>query len=186
MEHRAAFDGRNYSVNYLLYYNNTVRAAIGHGPWAAAQLSDAYGCRAFNNLSAGKQGHLKHGFRTGNNIWGYRQLAKDWVPPAGSKAVDGGVVLEGITDGFQGAAPDCGAYELGGEMWKPGHDFDNPPADIDTKTVTARASQSADQSRVLPGRYHLLNRKGSARPGDHRHAQPVDRGGTNHAGRVQC
>ncbi len=32
---------------------------------------------------------------------------------AGSRAVDAGVVLPGITDGFKGKAPDLGAYELG-------------------------------------------------------------------------
>ena len=32
----------------------------------------------------------------------------------GSAAIDAGVELPGITDGFQGRAPDLGAYELGG------------------------------------------------------------------------
>ena len=32
-----------------------------------------------------------------------------------SRAVDAGVVLPGITDGFAGRAPDLGAYELGAE-----------------------------------------------------------------------
>jgi hypothetical protein len=31
----------------------------------------------------------------------------------GSAAVDAGVALPGITDGFTGRAPDLGAYELG-------------------------------------------------------------------------
>jgi hypothetical protein len=31
----------------------------------------------------------------------------------GSAAVDAGIELPGITDGFQGRAPDLGAYELG-------------------------------------------------------------------------
>jgi hypothetical protein len=33
----------------------------------------------------------------------------------GSRALDAGVVLPGITDGFRGRAPDLGAYELGAE-----------------------------------------------------------------------
>ena len=32
----------------------------------------------------------------------------------GSAAVDAGVELPGITDGFTGRAPDLGAYEIGG------------------------------------------------------------------------
>ncbi len=39
--------------------------------------------------------------------------ANDLRLAAGSKAVDGGVVLANINDGFQGNAPDLGAYELG-------------------------------------------------------------------------
>ena len=35
---------------------------------------------------------------------------------AGSRAVDAGVVLPGITDGFAGKAPDLGAYELGAPL----------------------------------------------------------------------
>jgi hypothetical protein len=35
---------------------------------------------------------------------------------AGSRAVDAGVVLPGITDGFTGKAPDLGAYELGAPL----------------------------------------------------------------------
>ena len=35
---------------------------------------------------------------------------------AGSRAVDAGVVLPGITDGFTGKAPDLGAYEQGAPL----------------------------------------------------------------------
>jgi hypothetical protein len=33
-----------------------------------------------------------------------------------SRAVDAGVVLPGLTDGFAGRAPDLGAYEQGKEL----------------------------------------------------------------------
>jgi hypothetical protein len=35
---------------------------------------------------------------------------------AGSAAVDAGMVLPTITDGYKGKAPDLGAYELGAEL----------------------------------------------------------------------
>ena len=35
---------------------------------------------------------------------------------AGSAAVDAGVPLANINDGFTGSAPDLGAYEVGGEL----------------------------------------------------------------------
>jgi hypothetical protein len=40
---------------------------------------------------------------------------------AGSPAIDAGIQVEGITDGFSGSAPDFGAYELGGEEWVAGY-----------------------------------------------------------------
>ncbi len=49
------------------------------------------------------------------------------VPTEGSAAVDAGVVIPGITDGFVGAAPDLGAYERGRPLWRPGADWDPNP-----------------------------------------------------------
>ena len=45
----------------------------------------------------------------------------DFRPEADSPLVDAGLELPGFTDGFKGKAPDIGAYEFGGEHWKPGH-----------------------------------------------------------------
>ncbi len=44
----------------------------------------------------------------------------DFRPKADSPLIDAGKHIPGITDGFKGAAPDIGAYEYGGENWKPG------------------------------------------------------------------
>jgi hypothetical protein len=40
----------------------------------------------------------------------------DLRPQPRSRAVDGGTVLPGLTDGFTGRAPDLGAYEVGAEL----------------------------------------------------------------------
>ena len=42
------------------------------------------------------------------------------VPEAGSAAIDAGVAIPGVTDGFVGQAPDLGAYEQGAPYWKAG------------------------------------------------------------------
>lgn len=55
-------------------------------------------------------------------------LDRDGRPVAGSAAVDAGEVLAGITDGYQGQAPDLGAYEYGGERWTAGADWRDPEA----------------------------------------------------------
>jgi hypothetical protein len=41
-------------------------------------------------------------------------------PLPDSPLVDAGAVVPPYTDGFVGAAPDIGAYELGGEHWQAG------------------------------------------------------------------
>jgi autotransporter-associated beta strand protein len=46
----------------------------------------------------------------------------DFRLKAGSTAIDSGVPVSGVTDGFKGAAPDLGAYESGGPYWVPGID----------------------------------------------------------------
>ena len=45
----------------------------------------------------------------------YKPSDFDFRLKPGSAAIDAGVVLPTITDGFTGAAPDLGAYELGSE-----------------------------------------------------------------------
>ena len=48
----------------------------------------------------------------------------DFRPHPDSSLVDAGMIVEGITDGYLGEAPDIGAYENGGEMWVPGITWD--------------------------------------------------------------
>lgn len=45
-----------------------------------------------------------------------RYAVPDLRPAAGGAAVDAGVALPGINDGFSGSAPDAGAYELGAAL----------------------------------------------------------------------
>lgn len=53
---------------------------------------------------------------------------RDGYPIAGSAAIDAGVVIAGITDGFQGKSPDLGAYEFGAARWVAGADWRDPEA----------------------------------------------------------
>ena len=43
---------------------------------------------------------------------------------AGESAIDAGREIAAVTDGFEGAAPDAGAYEFGAERWVAGTDWD--------------------------------------------------------------
>ena len=50
----------------------------------------------------------------------------DFTLRPGSPAIDAGIPIPGIADGFTGKAPDTGAYEFGVPAWTAGHDFKNP------------------------------------------------------------
>jgi hypothetical protein len=45
----------------------------------------------------------------------------DFRPTEGSKLIDAGIIMPGLTDSFEGEAPDIGAYEQGGIFWRPGY-----------------------------------------------------------------
>jgi len=53
--------------------------------------------------------------------------AKNFELASGSGAIDIGVEIPGVNDGFLGSAPDAGAFEFGRPAWIAGHDFVNPP-----------------------------------------------------------
>jgi hypothetical protein len=58
------------------------------------------------------------------NVWSHVTDPEnlDFRPKPGSELVDAGVELPGITDGYQGAAPDIGPYEYGdSSYWIPGY-----------------------------------------------------------------
>jgi hypothetical protein len=124
----------NHYGNYLLYYNNTVADARHsyRSTWSAAQEKDLYGCRMFNNVGTAAMVVGAEDLASGSNSWNYRKLREKRFLSPGTEPVDSATVIPGITDDYVGAAPDRGAYELGAPPWKAGHDFQNPPAGVDT------------------------------------------------------
>lgn len=69
-----------------------------------------YGYNKGNNLYLGKVPNLE-----------LTDADKSWFwPKLGSRAIDTGKPVKGITDDFVGNAPDQGAYETGGPRWVPG------------------------------------------------------------------
>lgn len=120
--------------NYLLYYNNTVSDAKWsyRSTWAAAQAKDLYGCQLINNVGTSDMQANGEGLHTSHNRWRFASLRDKRFPPPDSAPIDSGLVIPTITDGFAGAKPDQGAYELGIPPWRAGHDFEHPPETIDT------------------------------------------------------
>ncbi len=71
--------------------------------------------------------NVSHNYQ-GKNLRLVDPKALDFRPKQGSPLIDAGIEIAGITDGFKGKAADIGAYEFGGEHWRPGITW-TPPAD---------------------------------------------------------
>lgn len=126
------------ALSHLIFNNTIQQVREPFGTFCyAAYVPSMQGTRIINNLvnEAWKttdstqfvQGPL--GPELHHNAPG--AVDQDAVPVAGSAAIDAGVELAGITAGYQGLAPDLGAYEFGGVKWTAGADWrdaDAPPA----------------------------------------------------------
>jgi len=51
------------------------------------------------------------------------EVGNEFMLNENSPAIGEGRKIKGITDNYKGGAPDLGAYEFGGEYWKPGADW---------------------------------------------------------------
>ncbi|MEM6344090.1 MAG: right-handed parallel beta-helix repeat-containing protein [Bacteroidota bacterium] len=133
-------DSKGYDVHHNLVWNIT---------WSAVQMNwDAWNNDIFNN-SFWNVGQAMGAWLNGrqlinNRIWNNYAPIGDWEgndfqnnlidsndpfgdrsmrdfrPAVGSPLIDAGMLISGITDGYNGAAPDIGAYEYGDTIWTAG------------------------------------------------------------------
>ncbi|MGL4234223.1 MAG: hypothetical protein ACRCWJ_22910, partial [Casimicrobium sp.] len=80
----------------------------------------------------------------------------DFTLRADSPALDAGVAIAGITDAFQGSAPDIGAYERGAVRWRPGarpivSASDACPFDVDRSGSASAVSDGIAMMRHVLG-----------------------------------
>jgi MYXO-CTERM domain-containing protein len=73
--------------------------------WWNGSANDHYDSFAAFQTGASTEAH---------GAFGEPGLGADYVPTKGALVVDRGLLIPGINDGFAGAAPDVGAFELGG------------------------------------------------------------------------
>jgi len=115
------WDGKDIDV-----FNNTfVDGSQVMGAWhkAGTSFTDV---RVWNNLSddnnwepqSDKQNNLRY-----NSDPFVNKSAADFRLKPGSQPIDYGRVIAGVTDGYNGARPDAGAYEFGAPRWVPGIDW---------------------------------------------------------------
>lgn len=134
------------ALNHLVANNTVAQCPKAFGTFAYhGYTPDQTGTRIVNNLLlaqfdptdpqqviSGAKGATLEANGTG-------AVDADGMPTPGSKAIDAGVVLAGITDGFHGAAPDLGAYERGAPLWRPGADWDPAPTPRPDIAFTSQA-----------------------------------------------
>ena len=113
------------SINNHVYNNTMINVTEAFTTYTY----DAYtptqkDTRVINNIYAGTTEFIvgANAPEVANN--GAFAIGKNFVPNPGSPAIDNGVVIPGITDGFAGKAPDIGAYEYGGKYWTPGANWE--------------------------------------------------------------
>lgn len=122
----------NTPSNFNLIYNNTTYSNGNVGYWGSDFQTDMYGDRIFNNIFTTAftlPGTHKEGnnITSGTNPLFVNPAACNFRLQASSPAINAGVVIPGITDGYIGTKPDIGAYEYGGTDWRAGHNFTLPP-----------------------------------------------------------
>ena len=123
------------ALNHLIA-NNTIQQV--HEPFGtfcyAGYTPSMKGTRILNNLvNAAMNPRNPREFVQGElgpelSHCGPGAVDPDGYPTEDSAAIDAGIPIAGITDGFLGRAPDLGAYEFGGPRWTAGADWKDPEA----------------------------------------------------------
>ena len=113
------------SYNNLVYNNTIFNNKQSFFVWGRVGYVGAQsqvGTKIINNIAKELIQVLKNEYAPELRNNGYYSFGSDFVPVAGSGAIDAGEILPGYTDGYTGSAPDIGAYEYGLPPWKPGAD----------------------------------------------------------------
>ncbi len=115
----------NRPSTWCVVANNTLLGFSGN--WGRWKTDWMYGCSLANNLLTKHiAGHPQ--LKTAANLVNLPEEILNIANMRSTRAgVDQGIVIDGITEGYQGSAPDIGAFEQGLNPWKAGHDFSNPP-----------------------------------------------------------
>ena len=119
----------NWNGTNIDVFNNTLwngSAAMGAWHKEGTAFSNV---RVWNNLtnrnSLEPQSDKQNNLIITNSLDPFTDSSNgDFTLKPGVAAIDFGRVIDGVTEGFLGAAPDAGAYERGSTPWVPGIDWD--------------------------------------------------------------
>ncbi|MDF7824180.1 DUF5010 C-terminal domain-containing protein [Pontiellaceae bacterium B12227] len=169
---------RDTTQSGIRYYNNTVwdcdyRIRIWNR-YGLGSINTEHWNNIFDSSMADVFGtpSLEPGFDFRNNVsldpanegsWFENAPAGDFQPLPASGAMDAGLVIAGITDGFTGSAPDAGAIEENTFMWRTGASIAGnhrqQPLGGTPHTIPGAAIRAADYDEGGAGlAYHDLTR----------------------------
>ena len=153
---------RSYGIDFRQSYHNTIISDADSAPEGELNALEAIQTRYNNNV----QIHVDRMEALGVDVRGNHNYAtsdfvdfnnKDFQLAAGSAAIDAGIVIPGVNDGFAGTAPDAGAFEFGQPAWQAGHDFTSEPNPVFAcsrclERTSTRMASSATASATGPSR----------------------------------
>ena len=113
------------AVNHKIYNNTVWFCTYAMWTWGRPG-TEIINQKVMNNLSD-KPWNIGTGFK-GNVVTDNPDFVDaihgDFQLKGNSPAIDKGVIIKGITDGYTGKAPDAGAFEYGVKPWKAGADIE--------------------------------------------------------------
>ncbi len=141
--------GRDFEV-----YNNTVwfcSVGMGSGGPSGATLENQVVRNNLSNKAFDKGNTFSNNLQVSSSPFTDASLYDFTLSPI-APAIDYGVDITGITDGYKGSAPDAGAYEYGADVWVPG-----------TSTIMPDLSEVVnivglpETPKVLSGRFNITD-----------------------------
>lgn len=167
------------SFNNRVYNNTVLQNGNSVNYWGADNNKEQPGCVLANNIFTDEvclgDGIDAHHNYSGKEPGVVGVKLNDFRLGSTSPCVDAGVVVDGVTDGFKGRAPDLGAYERGVRAWRPGHSWGEP------KDFTRPRARAED--RMKPWRDHWGYRPAMAKSPSRGAARGPAHGGIGGGGR---
>lgn len=135
--------GFNQVYNNTFYKTNTLNVPGNYYSGQAPYTQEWFGNSIKNNLFEktihrplpADQYAFTNNIESDKNMGFVAPASGDFTLIPNSRAIDAGTVIEGVTDGFGGSAPDIGAFEYGQIPWVAGCDLSKTYHDVYVKPM---------------------------------------------------
>ncbi len=117
------------SENNEIYNNTIVNCPVGVQVWPKNSDSSMKGTKIYNNIITGTHDMIEGSLAptlSNNYFTENPEINASLVPLENAgNIIDNATSISGVTDEYYGDAADIGAYEYGGDYWRPGATFKN-------------------------------------------------------------